>query len=99
MLFKQFVVNIIFILGFKSPGEALEKTVKHPWKILDFEFLLLISCTNPERENEKKRVFRKLGRAPSPITSLCLIIFSKFLRGKGVGSLAFGILATGARVH
>ena len=99
MLFKQFVVNIIFILGFKSPGEALEKTVKHLWKVLDFEFLLLIRCTNPEREKEKKRVFRKLGRPPSPITSLCLIIFSKFLRVEGVGSLVFGILATGARVH
>ena len=30
-------MNVIFILGFKSPGKALEKkTVKHPWKTLEF---------------------------------------------------------------
>ena len=35
--FKQFNVNvIIFILGLKIPGKALEKTVKHPSKSLDF---------------------------------------------------------------
>ena len=29
-------MNVIFILGFKSPGKALEKTVKQPLKTLDF---------------------------------------------------------------
>ena len=34
--FKQFVIVVIWILGFKSPRKALGKTVKQPWKTLDF---------------------------------------------------------------
>ena len=34
---SQFIVSaIIFIPGFNSPGKALEKTIKQPWKTLDF---------------------------------------------------------------
>ena len=34
--FAYYRVPIIFILGFKSPGKILEKTLKQPWKTLDF---------------------------------------------------------------